>query len=193
MWEPSGPSRRTFKLSSVVGPGKGLVIGTRGFQLLGREQVGDVHQATVGQLPEARDPFVDGMVVFEVLSLEVFPALPPVVEPDEEGPDVVALRTFADHEAIALSGRRPRQSGPRWPASGYRPAWRRTATPGCARTRSARSWRKISMAFPEPVGKCRPPFPFSWRPWRARTTRWWCTAWTGWRATSTTYGSSCRS
>ena len=22
------------------------------------------------------------------------------------------------------------------------------------------------MAFPEPVGKCRPPFPFSWRPWR---------------------------
>ena len=48
-----------------------------------------MHQATVGQLPEARDPFVDGMVVFEVLSLEVFPAMPPVVEPDEEGPDVV--------------------------------------------------------------------------------------------------------
>ena len=43
---------------------------------------------------------VDGMVVFEVLALLVFAALPPGVEPDEERPDVV-LRAFTDHEAIA--------------------------------------------------------------------------------------------
>ena len=59
-----------------------------------------MHQATDRQLPEARDPFVDGMVVFEVLALQIFAALPPIVEPDEEPPDVV-LRTFTDHEAIA--------------------------------------------------------------------------------------------
>ena len=59
-----------------------------------------MHQATDRQLPEARDTFVDGMVVFEVLALQVFAALSPGVEPDEDSPDVV-LRTFSDHEAIA--------------------------------------------------------------------------------------------
>ena len=55
-----------------------------------------MHQATGRQLPEARHTFVDGMVVFEVLALQVFAALPPEVEPDEERPDVV-LRAFTDH------------------------------------------------------------------------------------------------
>ena len=59
-----------------------------------------MHQATGRQLPEARYTFVDGMVVFEVLALQVFAALPPGVEPDEESPDVVP-RAFTDHEAIA--------------------------------------------------------------------------------------------
>ena len=59
-----------------------------------------MHQAADRQLPEARHPFVDGMVVFEVLALQVFAALPPIVEPDEEPPDIV-LRAFSDHEAIA--------------------------------------------------------------------------------------------
>ena len=54
----------------------------------------------VGQSPEARYAFVDGMVDFEVLPLQVFAALPPVVEPHEEDPEVV-LRAFADHEGIA--------------------------------------------------------------------------------------------
>ena len=38
----------------------------------------------VGQLPQARHTFVDGMVDLEVLSFQVFAALSPVVEPDEE-------------------------------------------------------------------------------------------------------------
>ena len=58
-----------------------------------RVQVVDVHQATDRQLPEARYTFVDGMVVFEVLALQVFAALSPRVEPDEDSPDVV-LRAF---------------------------------------------------------------------------------------------------
>ena len=69
-------------------------------QLLGRVQGGDVHDAPGRQLPEARDPFVEGMVGVEVLALQVFAALPPIVEPDEERPDIV-LRAFTDHEAIA--------------------------------------------------------------------------------------------
>ena len=52
-----------------------------------------MHQATDRQLPEARYTFVDGMVVFEVLALQVFAALSPRVEPDEDSPDVV-LRAF---------------------------------------------------------------------------------------------------
>ena len=59
-----------------------------------------MHQETVGKLPKARYAFVDGMVVFDVVALEVFPALPPVVEPDGEDPDVVG-RAFADQEGIA--------------------------------------------------------------------------------------------
>ena len=54
----------------------------------------------VGQLPQARHTFVDGMVDLEVLSFQVFAALSPVVEPDEEHPEVV-LRAFADQERIA--------------------------------------------------------------------------------------------
>ena len=59
-----------------------------------------MHQATGRQLPEARHPFVHGMVVFDVVALEVFVALPPEVEPDDAQPDVV-LRAFDDDEAIA--------------------------------------------------------------------------------------------
>ena len=80
--------------------GQQLVVGPRGLQLLGRVDVVDVHQATVRQLPHARDAFVEGMVDLEVLPLHVFVALPPAVEPDEERPDVV-LRAFADQERIA--------------------------------------------------------------------------------------------
>ena len=54
----------------------------------------------VGQLPQARHTFVDGMVDLEVLSFQVFAALSPVVEPGEEHPEVV-LRAFADQECIA--------------------------------------------------------------------------------------------
>ena len=59
-----------------------------------------MHQATGRQLPETRHPFVDGVVVFDVVALEVFVALPPEVEPDDEQPDVV-LRALGDDEAIA--------------------------------------------------------------------------------------------
>ena len=78
-----------------AGPEQHLVVGGRGLQLLGRVQVVNVHQATVGQSPEARYTFVGRMVVFEVLALQVFAALPPAVGPDEENPDVV-LRAFTD-------------------------------------------------------------------------------------------------
>ena len=49
----------------------------------------------VGQLQLARDAFVDGMVDLELLAFQVFLALAPGVEPDEEDPKVV-LRAFAD-------------------------------------------------------------------------------------------------
>ena len=84
----------------LAGPGQRLVVGRRGLQLLGRVQVSDVRRTTVGQLPEARHPFVGGVVVLEVLALQVFAALPPAVDPDEVSLDVV-LRAFADHEVIA--------------------------------------------------------------------------------------------
>ena len=84
----------------AAGPEQHVVVGGRCLQLLGREQVLDVHETTVGQLPEARYAFVGGVVVFEVIALLVFPALPPAVGPDEEDPDVVR-RSFADDEVIA--------------------------------------------------------------------------------------------
>ena len=59
-----------------------------------------MHQMAGGQLPQARYAFVDGMVDFEVLTLQIGAALPAVVEPDEEDPDVVG-RAFADQEGIA--------------------------------------------------------------------------------------------
>ena len=40
------------------------------------------------------------MVGGEVIALQVGAALPPIVEPDEERPDVIR-RAFSDHEAIA--------------------------------------------------------------------------------------------
>ena len=55
---------------------------------------------TVGQLPQARHRFVEGMVDLEVLAFQVCLALPPSVHPDEHGPDVVG-RAFPDQEAIA--------------------------------------------------------------------------------------------
>ncbi len=58
-----------------------------------------MHQAPGRQVPEARHPFVDGMVGDEALALQVVAALPPIVEPDEKRPDVVR-RAFTDHEAI---------------------------------------------------------------------------------------------
>ena len=96
-----------------------------------------MHQTAGGQFPQVRYAFVDGMVDLEVLTLHIGVALSAVVEPDEVDPDVVG-RAFADQEGIGPRCRRPRQSGPRWPASAYRQAWRRTATPGCGRTRLAR-------------------------------------------------------
>ena len=59
-----------------------------------------MHQAAVGQLPHPRYAFVDGIKIFQVLSLEVFTAVPPVVEPHEEVAEVV-LGAFADRQAIA--------------------------------------------------------------------------------------------
>ena len=84
----------------AAGPQQHLVVGGRGLQLLGREQVLDVHQTTVGQLAEARYAFVGGIVVLEVVALLVFAALPPAVGPDEEHPDVV-VRALADDEVVA--------------------------------------------------------------------------------------------
>ena len=71
----------------VADPGEHLVVGGGGLQLLGRVQVGDVHQPTVGQLPHTRYFFVDGMVDLKVLALQIRTALPAVVEPDGEHPD----------------------------------------------------------------------------------------------------------
>ena len=59
-----------------------------------------MHQAADRQLPEPWHTFVGGMVVFQVLALQLCAALSPGVEPDEESPDIVG-RAFSDHQAIA--------------------------------------------------------------------------------------------
>ena len=59
-----------------------------------------MHQMAGGQFPQARYAFVDGMVDFEVLTLQIGAALPAVVEPDKEDLDIL-LRAFADQEGIA--------------------------------------------------------------------------------------------
>ena len=60
-----------------------------------------MHQATVGQLQETWHAFVDGVIDFEVLALQVFATLPPVVEPDEEHPAGL-LQAVANQQGIAL-------------------------------------------------------------------------------------------
>ena len=89
----------------AAGPEQHLVVGGRGLQLLGRQQVPDVYQMAVGQLPEARHAFVDGIVVLEVVALLVFAPLPAAVGPDEENADVV-LRPLSDDEVIARQAAR---------------------------------------------------------------------------------------
>ena len=59
-----------------------------------------MHQVAGGQLPQARYAFVDGMVDFKVLTLQIGVALPAVVEPDEEDLNIV-LRAFADQQGVA--------------------------------------------------------------------------------------------
>ena len=100
MEEPSGPSSRGVQAVLAAGPEQHVVVGGRGLQLVGRQQVPDVHQAAVGQQPEARYAFVGGVVVLEVVALLVFAALPAAVGPDEEHPDVVE-GAFADDEVVS--------------------------------------------------------------------------------------------
>ena len=73
----------------VVALEEGLIVSRGGLQLLGRVQRLDRHQTTFGQLPEARDAFVEGVVDFQVLALQIDTALPAGIEPDELHPDVV--------------------------------------------------------------------------------------------------------
>ena len=60
-----------------------------------------MHHAAVGQLPETRHAFVQGVVDLKVLTLQVLAALPPVIEPDEKDPGIV-LWAVADQQGIAL-------------------------------------------------------------------------------------------
>ena len=87
----------------AASPQQHLIVGGRGLQLLGREQVLDVHQTTVGQPVGVRYAFVSGMVVVEVVAFLVFTALPPAVGPDEEHPAVVR-GALTDDEVIAGEG-----------------------------------------------------------------------------------------
>ena len=73
----------------AAGPAQQLVVRGRGLQLIGDEQVLDVDEPAIGQLPEARYAFVGRIVVVEVVALLVFAALPAAVGPDEDDPDVV--------------------------------------------------------------------------------------------------------
>ena len=129
----------------------------------------------VGQLPQARDGFVDGTVDVEVLTLQIFPALPAVVEPDEENPDVVG-RSFADQEgitrqaaALVNQGRGVRPVGIVEHGLVQRPQDALECVlfahiPENTRVMRLKSSRKRRLAFPGPVGKCRFPFPSSPRP-----------------------------
>ena len=64
----------------ATAPRQRLVLGERGLQLLGCEQVLVGHQETVGLLPKARHAFVDGVVVLKVVAVRVFAALAPAVQ-----------------------------------------------------------------------------------------------------------------
>ena len=57
-------------------------------------------EAAVGQLPQARQAFVQRVVELEVLALQVLAALTAVVDPCEEDAHLVA-RALADHQSVA--------------------------------------------------------------------------------------------
>ena len=79
-----------------------FVVRRGGLQLPGAVEVTDGNHAAVGQLPDARDALVQGMVGFEVLALEFFVALTPQVEPCGTDPDVV-LGPLAHEQRVALA------------------------------------------------------------------------------------------
>ena len=113
-----------------------FVVGGRGLQLLGRVQLPDVGQTTKWQPPHARHAFVGGIVVLEVLALQVLVPPSPAVGPDEESPNVVP-GTLADHDGIARQSAGLVDLGRGGRPAGHRPSM---ASYTDARTRSNASW-----------------------------------------------------
>ena len=60
------------------------------------------HGSAVGQRPDARKPFVHRVPGPEILPLKGDIALPAIAELGEEDVDFVPLRTFAEHQVVAL-------------------------------------------------------------------------------------------
>ena len=83
-----------------TGVAQAVVVHQRGLQLLLGVQVGDVHQAAVGQPAQARQAFVPRVVELEVAALQVLPALAALVEAGEQDADVMA-GTLGDHQLVA--------------------------------------------------------------------------------------------
>ena len=107
----------------------------------------------VGQLPQARHTFVDGMVDLEVLRFQVFAALSPGSKARRRAPGgrPSGLRRPRAH---CSSGRRPRQSGPWRLASEHRRAWPRATMSGCARMRRGHSWRCLPSVIRMSTEEC---------------------------------------
>ena len=59
-----------------------------------------MHHPAVGQLPHTRHPFVDRVVNGEIVVLQVFAPLPPVVGLSEENLDIIR-RAGANQQSIA--------------------------------------------------------------------------------------------
>ena len=79
-----------------------LVVHRRDFHLrVGEERV-DVHQLAVGQLAQARDAFVEGVVVLEVPALAILVALSAKAESCKEDFDAILASPVGEHQHIAL-------------------------------------------------------------------------------------------
>ena len=75
-----------------------LVVGSRSLQFVGAVKFADGNYSAVGQLPEARNPFVRRMVMFKILAFDCFLSLTAPEKP---------LVSDADSDLTALAHQKP--------------------------------------------------------------------------------------
>ena len=100
MREPCGPSRRTIRPLRAPSRGSASLKAAEVFFSSSVYRSGYGRQVAVGQLAQARQAFVPGVIAIEVQALQVWAALPAAVQPGEEGLGVLP-EAFADDQGAA--------------------------------------------------------------------------------------------